>query len=586
MLAATLPGTAFAATSADIEALLKERRFFAATQQATELIEQGGLSGPALGRVYLLRGQALNERLRSRDAEADFLRARELFPKNSSASSEGAYWLGRVYARNGREKQEALTLLREAARAGLAEADYEIGLLYGEESDNQEAMRALQRASRKGVVRAITAIARLNSYGASRTQNPAEAARLFRLAAQRGDPEAQYQLALAYRDGYGVTKDLAVSRSWQDKALAQGHAGAHLVQGDLFDGTGDALMAQYHYWHAAQGGSAAGMINLGLAYLRGRGVEQDWQQAARWLSRAQGVPMADFLLGGMSLYGVGMERNDQVAFEAYQRAANVMPEAKAMLAGLYQGGIGVPRDVTRAQRLLDEVLALDDAASISNAAWMLATSERAEVRQPALARRLAERSMQLDSSGYAQILAAAFAAGGDFNLAIEAQQRVVADSTESSRALQEQRLARYRAYELWIEPFQARQEPSTTPSEPQVKPVATFVGEVVQLGPTSAGRRPAGYELGAESAFVMRVLVEKVEGGALPHFMEESAVFYLVNPVQLFAGLPQDTPAFEPPVGPQRFVLTEVAGNGWSFDLQVAPLESQLASPVSLQQTP
>jgi hypothetical protein len=585
ILAATLPGAALAATPADIENLLKERRFFAATQQATELIEQGGLTGQALGRVYLLRGQALHERLRSDEAEVDFLRARELVPKNSTISSQSAYWLGRVYAREDGNQEQALTLLREAARGGVADADYEIGLIHIEDSNTQEGLKALQRASRKAVVRAITAIASMNSDGAGRTQNPAEAARLFRQAALRSDAEAEYQLALAYRDGFGVTKDLAVSRGWLDKALAQGHAGAHLVQGDLLDGT-DAKLAQYHYWHAAQGGLAAGMINLGLAYLRGRGIEQDWQQAARWLSRAQGVPMADFFLGGMSLHGVGMERNDRFAFEAFQRAAKLMPEAKAMLAGLYQGGIGVPRDITRAQRLLDEVLTLEEAGSISNAAWMLATSERSDVRQPALARRLAERSMQLDSSGYAQILAAACAAGGDFNLAIEAQQRVVQESAEPLRALQEQRLARYRAYELWTEPFQPRQEIfAAAPRESQAKPVVTFVGEVVQLAPLAAGRRPAGYDIGTETTFILRVLVEKIESGGLPHFMQESAVFYLSNPMQLFAGLPQSVPGFEPPVGPQRFMLTEIEGNGWSFDLQAAPLDSQGPTPASSQES-
>jgi hypothetical protein len=194
--------------------------------------------------------------------------------------------------------------------------------------------------------------------------------------------------------------------------------------------------------------------------------------------------------------------------------------------------------------------------------------------------------MQLDSTGYAQVLAAAFAAGGDFNLAIEAQLRVVAESSDASRALQEERLARYRAYELWLEPFQARQEMPASLSEAQAKPIATFIGEVVQLGPTPAGRRPAGYEIGAETAFVMRVVVEKVESGALPHFMEESAVFYLLNPMQLFAGLPQSAPGFEPPTGPQRFMLTEVEGNGWSFELQVAPLEPQGATLASPQSPP
>jgi TPR repeat protein len=581
LLAATLPTTALAlATTSDVEALLKERRFFAATEQATELIQQGGLSGAALGRVHLLRGQALFERLRSREAEADFLRARELVPQGTDKGNETAYWLGRSYARNGNgtDKQRALDLLGEAARGGIADADYEIGALYGDPAESAEGLRALQRASRKGVVRATVSLARMSSDGDRRTQNPGEAARLYRLAAQRGDAEARYQLALAYRDGYGVPRDLAASLSWQEKALAQGHAGAHLVQGGLLERTAgeEVRLAQYHYWRAAQGGLPAGMINIGLAYLRGRGVEQDWEEAAHWLSRAGGVPMADFYYGSMSLYGLGIPRNDQQAFSALQRAANVLPDAKAILAGLYQNGLGVDRDTVRAQRLLGEVLLLDDASSMRTAAWMLATSERPEMREPTFARRLAERSLQLDASSDTQVLAAALASGGEFERAAEAQQRALAGASEQSRELRQQRLMRYEARQLWTEPFQPEQE-ATAARESQTKQVATFIGEVVQLGPAPAGRRPPGYEIGSDAAFVIRVLVEKAENGTLPHFMQESAVFYIHSPTELFADLPQSVSPVAAPVGPRRFVLTEVEDNGWSFELSVAALDSSPA---------
>ncbi|MGJ7916886.1 retroviral-like aspartic protease family protein [Massilia sp. LXY-6] len=52
-----------------------------------------------------------------------------------------------------------------------------------------------------------------------------------RAEADDGNPDAQYALATAYRNGRGVARDPALARSWLDKAAAGGEPHANLAQG-------------------------------------------------------------------------------------------------------------------------------------------------------------------------------------------------------------------------------------------------------------------------------------------------------------------------------------------------------------------
>ncbi|WP_373988058.1 TonB family protein [Duganella sp. BuS-21] len=56
-----------------------------------------------------------------------------------------------------------------------------------------------------------------------------------RAGAERGDPEAQFKLALIYLNSQGVTQDLAEARKWLHKAASQNHAAAQLALARLYD---------------------------------------------------------------------------------------------------------------------------------------------------------------------------------------------------------------------------------------------------------------------------------------------------------------------------------------------------------------
>lgn len=70
---------------------------------------------------------------------------------------------------------------------------------------------------------------------AIRLRNPKRAVELWRQAAKLGDPEAEYHLGNAYRNGAGVEKDPAQAVRWYQQAAAKRHPDAQFALGSLYE---------------------------------------------------------------------------------------------------------------------------------------------------------------------------------------------------------------------------------------------------------------------------------------------------------------------------------------------------------------
>jgi TPR repeat protein len=101
----------------------------------------------------------------------------------------------------------------------------------------------------------------------------------FREAAENGHIDSQFNLALMYEKGIGVSKDEKEAIIWYRKSAKQGNA-----------------FAQY---------------NLAVLYENGRGVEVDFAQANAWYRKAsaQGDPLAIGNLGMLYVRGQGVKEN-------------------------------------------------------------------------------------------------------------------------------------------------------------------------------------------------------------------------------------------------------------------------------------
>lgn len=109
---------------------------------------------------------------------------------------QSCYELYRIYKRKGIEPDKSLQYLKMAAEYGMTSAQYDLAIAYiqnGTEDDYRTAFS------------------------------------LFQKAGEKGDPCAYYQLALCYRYGRGVDKDMQQARLMLEKAAGLGHHEAKII---------------------------------------------------------------------------------------------------------------------------------------------------------------------------------------------------------------------------------------------------------------------------------------------------------------------------------------------------------------------
>lgn len=153
----------------------------------------------------------------------------------------------------------------------------------------------------------------------------ASAVKQWQGPAAKGDPDAQFNLAQAYKLGRGLSQDLAKAEQLFAKAAAQGHLQAADNLGLLLFQRGERAGAM-PYIHAASGrGDPRAHYVLGLAYFNGDGVEKDWERAYALVNLAQqaGLPQATSALVQMDQHIPLEQRQRSVAL-----AASIAAEAE------------------------------------------------------------------------------------------------------------------------------------------------------------------------------------------------------------------------------------------------------------------
>ena len=108
----------------------------------------------------------------------------------------------------------------------------------------------------------------------------------WRPLADRGDADALFNLAQAYRFGRGVPANLATARSLFERAARGGHVESQTTLGLLMLQNGDQLDALKWLKSAAEAGDPRGLLVYGTALINGDGVTQDRQLGYAYVSAA------------------------------------------------------------------------------------------------------------------------------------------------------------------------------------------------------------------------------------------------------------------------------------------------------------
>jgi TPR repeat protein len=136
----------------------------------------------------------------------------------------------------------------------------------------------------------------------------------WRPLAQAGDPDAQFNLAQAYRLGRGVRQDLAEAERLYALAARQGHLRAADTYGLMLFQDGRREAALPFVQSAARRGDPRSQYLLGVAHFNGDLVEKDWVRAYALLTlaNAEGLPQARGAIAQMDGH-IAMDQRQQAA---------------------------------------------------------------------------------------------------------------------------------------------------------------------------------------------------------------------------------------------------------------------------------
>ncbi|HZS98325.1 MAG TPA: AMIN domain-containing protein [Terriglobales bacterium] len=250
-------------------------------------------------------------------------------------SLDAATNIGSMYASGDgvtKDMTTAIRWFRQAADAGGGAAAYNLALIYkhgdGVPRDEQQAISWLTKAADLDFIPAVrdvgiraayprdgsapnmgVAIVRLKrgaALGDAISQalvgdiycdiklgivDYQQAAKYYKMAADQGQRDGEFGLAVRYVTGQGVPKDDGEGLRWFKAAADQGHADAQYDLGTMYEiGQGteaDLPLAVYYYKLAAQQGVVKAQYRLGILLTKGPGIEPDRVSAYKWFMLSQ-----------------------------------------------------------------------------------------------------------------------------------------------------------------------------------------------------------------------------------------------------------------------------------------------------------
>jgi localization factor PodJL len=129
------------------------------------------------------------------------------------------------------------------------------------------------------------------------------------IAAKNGDPLALFEIGARYTEGRGVANNFAEAAKWYKLSADKGFALAQYRLANFLEkGTGlapDIKEAKRYYEMAAAAGNASAMHNLAVIYASGKDGAQDYAKAVEWFGKAAAHGVSDSQFNLAILYARG-----------------------------------------------------------------------------------------------------------------------------------------------------------------------------------------------------------------------------------------------------------------------------------------
>jgi len=216
-----------------------------------------------------------------------------------AGGAAAAYDLAMIYALGDgvpRDQQLAALWLTKAADHDFVPALRDLGIRSayprdGSTADVPLALQKLKRGAELGDAISQAILGDIFSNGEMMKPDYQQAANYYKMAADQGQRDGEFGLAVRYVTGQGMPLDRAEAQRWFKAAADQGHADAQYDLGTMYevgDGTGADLPSALHYYElAAQQGVVKAQYRLGVLLAKGAGVQADRVSAYKWLMLSQ-----------------------------------------------------------------------------------------------------------------------------------------------------------------------------------------------------------------------------------------------------------------------------------------------------------
>lgn len=267
--------------------------------------------------------------------------------------SLGKYHVGlKILRGKGTEKNEKLAFdwLKSAAEDGVAEAMSRLAAMYekgkGVEVDLKKSFEWHEKAANKNLPIAMFNLSRFYYSGIEIEKDLKKAFYWMEKAALKDFTKAFYFLGVMYLEGEGIEKNEERALVWLIKAAKEGHEQAYFKLGGIYLSHEESEKAIKCFFKAANSNHIPAMYKLGKIYLEqckeeNCDKEALQKEAFKCFQKAalSGERKSMNKIGEMYFYGIGIERNEELAWECFKKALDLdYPIAMLNMAHLYAFG--------------------------------------------------------------------------------------------------------------------------------------------------------------------------------------------------------------------------------------------------------